>query len=98
MTTAGPMNRPTGEGEGGGGGDGAPIESRGEEPRRRLHPLSPLLHGAKSIAVIVAALSWQTLSQVGFERFALVVAVLAVGAVIIALVSWLNTGYYVVGR
>ena len=41
------------------------------EPRKRLHPLSPLLHGAKSIAVIVAALSWQTLSQVGLGRFAL---------------------------
>ncbi|WP_438841207.1 PH domain-containing protein [Actinoplanes auranticolor] len=68
------------------------------EPRRRLHPLSPLLSGAKSIAVIVAALSWQTLSQVGIERFALVVAVVAVGVVIFAVVGWLNTGYHVVGR
>ena len=68
------------------------------EPRRRLHPLSPLLHGAKSIAVIVAALSWQTLSQVGLERFALVVAVLAVGVVVFSLIGWLTTGYQVVGR
>jgi len=68
------------------------------EPRRRLHPLSPLLHGAKSIAVIVAALSWQTLSQVGLERFALVVLVVAVGTVVFSLVGWLNTGYHVVGR
>jgi putative membrane protein len=68
------------------------------EPRRRLHPLSPLLHGAKSIAVIVAALSWQTLSQVGLERFALVVLVVAAGTVIFSLVGWLNTGYHVVGR
>ena len=68
------------------------------EPRRRLHPLSPLLHGAKSIAVIVAALSWQTLSQVGLERFALVVLVLAVGVVVFSVVGWLNTGYHVVGR
>nr|WP_242625350.1 PH domain-containing protein [Krasilnikovia cinnamomea] len=68
------------------------------EPRRRLHPLSPLLHGAKSLTVIVAALSWQTLSQVGPERFAIVVAVLAVGAVVLSVVSWLNTGYHVVGR
>ncbi|WP_412741064.1 PH domain-containing protein [Krasilnikovia sp. MM14-A1259] len=68
------------------------------EPRRRLHPLSPLLHGAKSLAVIVAALSWQTLSQVGLERFAIVVAVLALGAIVISVVGWLNTGYHVVGR
>ncbi|MFI7597932.1 PH domain-containing protein [Actinoplanes sp. NPDC049681] len=67
-------------------------------PRRRLHPLSPLLHGAKSIAVIVAALSWQTLSQVGVKRFVLVVAVLAAAVVVFALIGWLNTGYHVVGR
>lgn len=69
-----------------------------EEPRRRLHPLSPLLHGAKSIAVVVAALSWQTLSQVGLERFALVVLALAVAVALFSLVGWLTTGYHVVGR
>ena len=68
------------------------------EPRRRLHPLSPVLHGAKSIAVIVAALSWQTLGQVGLEKFALFVLVVAVGVVLFSLVGWLNTGYHVVGR
>ena len=81
--------------------DAAPSASASapsEEPRRRLHPLSPLLNGAKSIAVIVAALSWQTLSQVGVGRFALVVLVLAVGVVILSVISWLNTGYHVVGR
>jgi putative membrane protein len=68
------------------------------EPRKRLHPLSPILHGAKSIVVIVVALSWQTLSQIGLERFALVVAVLAIGVVVFSVVGWLNTGYHVVGR
>ncbi len=68
------------------------------EPRRRLHPLSPILHGAKTLAVIVAALSWQTLSQVGLERYALVVGVLAIGAVVFSVVGWLNTGYHLVGR
>jgi putative membrane protein len=76
--------------------DAAP--SPAGEPRRRLHPLSPLLHGAKSIAVIVAALSWNTLGQVGLEKFVLGVLVLAVGVVIFSLVGWLNTGYHVVGR
>ncbi|MEU4217971.1 PH domain-containing protein [Actinoplanes sp. NPDC026623] len=69
-----------------------------DEPRRRLHPLSPLLNGARSIAVIVVALSWQTLSEVGPGRFALVVTVIAIGVVIFSLVGWLNTGYHVVGR
>jgi putative membrane protein len=68
------------------------------EPRRRLHPLSPLLHGAKSIAVVVAALSWNTLREVGLERFALVVTLLALGAVVLSVVNWLTTGYHVVGR
>jgi putative membrane protein len=68
------------------------------EPRRRLHPLSPLLHGAKSIAVIVAALSWNTLGQVGIERFVIGIAALAVIVVVFSVVGWLNTGYHVVGR
>ena len=75
-----------------------PPRASREEPRRRLHPLSPLLHGAKSVAIIVVALSWQTLSQVGLERFALVVGVIAVAVVLFSLVGWLNTGYHVVGR
>jgi putative membrane protein len=70
----------------------------GEEPRRRLHPLSPLLRGAKALAVIIVAMSWQTLGSLGLGRFAIVVAVVAVGAVVVFLVSWLNTGYHVVGR
>lgn len=69
----------------------------GQEPRRRLHPLSPLLHGAKSIAVIIAALSWQTLREIGLESFALVVAGLAVLVVIYSAFKWWNTGYHVVG-
>ncbi|WP_239107438.1 PH domain-containing protein [Spirilliplanes yamanashiensis] len=70
----------------------------GEEPRRRLHPLSPLLRGAKSLVVIVAAMSWQTLGSVGLGVFALLVGVLAIGALVVFAVSWLNTGYHVVGR
>ncbi|GIF07265.1 PH domain-containing protein [Actinoplanes siamensis] len=71
-----------------------------EEPagRQRLHPLSPLLHGAKSLFVIVAALSWQTLSRLGPAHFAIVVAVVAVGALIFSAIGWWNTGYQVVAR
>jgi putative membrane protein len=68
------------------------------EPRKRLHPLSPLLRGARALVVIVAALSWQTLSQVGFGWFAVMVVVLVIASVIMSVVSWYNTGYHVVGR
>ncbi|GLY20377.1 membrane protein [Micromonospora sp. NBRC 101691] len=68
------------------------------EPRQRLHPLSPALHGAKSLVVVIAGLSWSTLSRVGFGTFAAMVAVLALGATVLSVVSWYNTGYHVVGR
>ncbi|MFC4064395.1 PH domain-containing protein [Actinoplanes subglobosus] len=68
------------------------------EARQRLHPLSPLLKGAKSIAVIVAALSWNTLGEVGATDFALIVLAVAVAVVIFSAIGWWNTGYHVVGR
>ncbi|MGC4788288.1 PH domain-containing protein [Micromonospora sp. DT178] len=70
----------------------------GAEPRQRLHPLSPALHGAKSLVVVIAGLSWSTLSRVGFGWFALMAVVLALGATVLAVVSWYYTGYHVVGR
>lgn len=76
------------------GGDEAPVVG----PRQRLHPLSPLLHSAKALVVIVAALSWQTLSRVGPLWFAAMVTVLLLGTAVLSVVSWYNTGYQVVGR
>jgi putative membrane protein len=66
--------------------------------RQRLHPLSPLLHGAKSLFVIVAALSWQALRQLGPTHFAMVVLAAAVGVLIFSAVGWWNTGFQVVAR
>jgi putative membrane protein len=68
------------------------------EPRRRLHPLSPMLHSAKSLAVIVAAISWQGYAQLGIGSWAALVLLLLVGAVILSVVSWFMTGYHVMGR
>ncbi|MGC4896127.1 PH domain-containing protein [Micromonospora sp. DT31] len=70
----------------------------GEEPRQRLHPLSPALHGAKSLVVVIAGLSWSTLSRVGFGWFAALVTVFVLAATVLSVVSWWNTGYHVVGR
>ncbi|WP_405098667.1 PH domain-containing protein [Micromonospora sp. NBC_01412] len=83
------------------GGPGPQLPDQpagGGEPRQRLHPLSPALHGAKSLVVVIAGLSWSTLSRVGFGWFAAMVTVLALGATVLAVVSWYNTGYHVVGR
>ncbi|HEY8534339.1 MAG TPA: PH domain-containing protein [Micromonospora sp.] len=68
------------------------------EPRRRLHPLTPLLSSAKTGLVAIAALSWQTLSKVGIGGFAVIVTLCLVGALVLGLVSWYTTGYQVVGR
>ncbi|HEX5741426.1 MAG TPA: PH domain-containing protein [Pilimelia sp.] len=66
--------------------------------RHRLHPLSPLLHSAKSLAVIVAAISWQGYARLGTGRWLAVVAGLLVMAVVGSVVSWYTTGYRIVGR
>jgi putative membrane protein len=68
------------------------------EPLRRLHPLSPLLHSAKTLGVAIAAISWQGFAQLGLARWLAVLVVLLVGAVALSVVSWLVTGYHVVGR
>ncbi|NES26896.1 PH domain-containing protein [Micromonospora terminaliae] len=63
-----------------------------------MHPLSPALHGAKSLVVVIAGLSWSTLSRVGFGWFAVLVAIFVLGATVLSVISWWNTGYHVVGR
>ncbi|MFU8875106.1 PH domain-containing protein [Micromonospora sp. SL4-19] len=63
-----------------------------------MHPLSPALHGAKSLVVVIAGLSWSTLSRVGFGWFTVLVVIFVLGATVLAVISWWNTGYHVVGR
>lgn len=75
-----------------------PMAPADAERRQRLHPLSPALHGAKSLVVVIAGLSWSTLSRVGFGWFAVLAVVLALAATVLAVVSWYNTGYQVVDR
>ncbi|MFC3500225.1 PH domain-containing protein [Micromonospora krabiensis] len=50
------------------------------------------------MVVVIAGLSWSTLSRVGFGWFAAMVVVLALGATVLSVISWYNTGYHVVGR
>ncbi|TCB98588.1 hypothetical protein E0H26_07805 [Micromonospora zingiberis] len=77
---------------------GWPGQPGAPQVRQRLHPLSPVLHSARSLVVVIAGLSWSTLSRVGFGWFVAMVIVIVLGAAVLAVVSWYNTGYQVVGR
>nr|WP_051797982.1 PH domain-containing protein [Catenuloplanes japonicus] len=77
---------------------GAEAPAEAVPPRQRLHPLSPLLNGARSLVVIVGAISLSQASSFGWERFAILLVVIAVGAVVFSLINWWNTGYHIVGR
>lgn len=69
-----------------------------EPPRRRLHPLSPLLNSAKLLAGLIAVISIQGFAQLGWRGGIGVVLVAAVAAVAFSAISWAVTGYHVVGR
>ena len=69
-----------------------------QPPRQRLHPLSPLVHSAKYLAVVVAAISIQGAAQLGWRGFLGMLVVAGCAVVAYAVVTWLVTGYHVVGR
>lgn len=75
-----------------------PAPSTAEEPRRRLHPLSPLLRGFRYALLAIAAISWQGYQNLGPQRWALAVAGIAILVLVGSLLSYLVTGYHVVGR
>jgi putative membrane protein len=68
------------------------------EPRRRLHPLSPLLRGGRLAVLAVAALSWRGLQDLGVQRWLFAVAAIGLLTLVVSAVSWAFTGYHVVGR
>ena len=79
---------------------GAPSApgAAGVEPRRRLHPLSPLLRGGRLAVLAVVAISWQGYQNLGTQRWLLAVLGVALLTLIGSVVSYLVTGYHVVGR
>lgn len=68
------------------------------EPVQRLHPLTPVLTGFKAIAGLVAVLSVQGAFRLGWRGFIGTLLVTMCLAVAFSVVSWLVTGYHVVGR
>jgi putative membrane protein len=76
----------------------APHGDPAAEPRRRLHPLSPLLRGANLVALAIAAISWQGYRDLGLRGWLIAVSCVVVAVLAYSVVSWLFTGYHVVGR
>jgi putative membrane protein len=64
----------------------------------RLHPLTPVLRSARTLAVIIAGVSWQGYASLGVRRWTVLMLVVLLGALALSVVSWLVTGYQVVGR
>ena len=64
----------------------------------RLHPATPLLRGARMLGIAIAALSWQAYARLGPVRWGALTALLLVILLVAAAVSWLVTGYQLVGR
>lgn len=71
----------------------APVEI----PKRRLHPLTPLLESFRLLIAVVVASSWQVYVQENF-RIGVVIAIIAgVFGAGSGLLSWLFTGYRIIG-
>lgn len=66
--------------------------------RRRLHPLTPLLRGARALAAVVAAVSWRGYADLGPARWLAAIAAVGAVAVAVSVVSWAVTGYQITGR
>ncbi|HIW61842.1 MAG TPA: PH domain-containing protein [Candidatus Stackebrandtia excrementipullorum] len=65
------------------------------QPRQRLHPLSPVLHGIKTLWLIIAALSWQGFARFGLTVGGVIVLCAGVLGMFWAVLTWYYTGYQV---
>ncbi len=63
-----------------------------------MHPLSPLLRGANLIALAIAAISWQGYRDLGLRGWLVAVGCVVVAVLAYSVISWLFTGYHIVGR
>ena len=67
-------------------------------PRQRLHPLSPVLRGAKSLGVVIAAVSWQGFARFGVTVGGLIVLIAGLLGLAWSWITWYFTGYRIIGR
>lgn len=66
--------------------------------KQRLHPLSPVLNGIKSLGVVMAAISWQGFAQFGVTVGGMIVAAGGVLGLIWAWIAWRFTGFEIADR
>ncbi|ADD42173.1 PH domain-containing protein [Stackebrandtia nassauensis] len=66
--------------------------------KQRLHPLSPVLNGIKSLGVVMAAISWQGFAQFGVTTGGMIVAAGGVLGLIWAWIAWRFTGFEIADR
>ncbi|MGH8878521.1 MAG: PH domain-containing protein [Stackebrandtia sp.] len=66
--------------------------------KQRLHPLSPVLNGIKSLGVVLAALSWQGFAQFGVTIGGAIVATGGALGLVWAWIAWRFTGFEIVER
>ena len=66
-----------------------------DQGRQRLHPLSPVLHGIKTLWLVIAALSWQGLARFGLSIGGALILAGGILGMIWATLTWYYTGYQV---
>ncbi len=67
-------------------------------PLQRLHPMTPVLRGAKFFLAVLAVVSYQQLPQIGVRRALIALLVVVVVAFVLAYVSWRFTWYRLDGK
>lgn len=65
------------------------------QTRQRLHPLSPILHGVRTLWLIIAALSWQWLARFGLATGGMIIIGFSILGTVWATLTWYYTGYQV---
>jgi putative membrane protein len=65
---------------------------------RRLHPLTPIVRGLRSIGVITGFVSYQAWGRAGFPALAAVAGALVLGWFVVAWFAWRFTGFRIEDR
>jgi putative membrane protein len=68
------------------------------DPFRRLHPLSPLIRGARGVVVVSSLLSYQAWGRAGWRALAIGATVILLAWFVGAWVQWRFTGFQVTPR
>lgn len=68
------------------------------DPFRRLHPLSPLIRGARGVGVVSALISYQAWGRAGWRALAIGAAIVLLFWFVGAWVQWRFTGFQVTPR